>query len=141
MLISTTFLIKGAMTVGSYVAHHGVATKIAVGAPKLIKVYSLAELAAAAATACVIVGGIKWGEEKVINIKEGVKALESGDNERAFYEFGRLAFSLSRLGNTTPLAENLSEAMSRLGYSSDRINNVLTWVNSKEQDLSRVFVN
>ena len=73
------------------------------------------------------------------DLDKGIQAVESGNTEMAFLHFGRLAFTLSRLGDSTDIPTSVGKTMTDLNFSQERIDNVVSWLSSKQTELMRVF--
>lgn len=121
--------VKGFAAICSFVAHHAVATKVAVTGYKLLNTYSLAQIAAGVATASVVVGGVVWGVDRINNLKNGYNAIIEGDKWKAIRNFGELALSI---GGVHTLPEAVQSGLTQLHVSSEHAQSIANWVSTNE---------
>ena len=128
-MIIEAIAIKGFAAICSFVAHHAVATKVAVTGYKILKTYSLAQIAAGVATASIVVGGVVWGIERVNNLKNGYNAVIEGEYKKAIRNFGELAISI---GGVHTLPEAVQSGLMQLHVSSEHAQTIANWVSTNE---------
>jgi hypothetical protein len=126
-------ILKGGITLVSYIAHHAAALKVAGFAYKAYKTYTIAQLASAAIGVCVVVGGVTWCSENVDRLKKGANAIKEGNTIEALKNFGRLAYSLH--GGVSTLPEAAHSALIQLHVSEEEACKVAGWLRSRESEI------
>ncbi|MEG3180013.1 hypothetical protein [Sphingomonas sp. LT1P40] len=73
------FAIKGAFVLGKYMMAKGAAAKVAAATVQTVKAVGVANTLAGAATALVVVGGVKWTAENFDRATRAYRAANNGD--------------------------------------------------------------
>lgn len=128
-MIIEALAIKGLTAICTYAAHHAVAAKVAFTGYKLLKAYSLAQIAITATATCIVVGGVVWGIDRINNLKNGYNAILAGNAKEAIVNFGQLAISL---GGVHTLPESVELGLEKLHVPSAQAHKIADWVSSNE---------
>lgn len=128
-MIIEALAVKGFAAICTYVAHHAVATKVVFTGYKLLKAYSLAQIATGVVATSIVVGGVVWGIDRINNLQNGYNALIEGDKWKAIRNFGELALSI---GGVHTLPEAVQSGLVKLHVSAEHAQNIANWVSSNE---------
>lgn len=128
-MIIEVLALKGFAAICTFVAHHAAATKVVFTGYKLLKAYSLAQIAVGVVTASVVVGGVVWGIDRINNLRNGYNAIIEGDKRKAIRNFGELALSI---GGVHTLPEAVQSGLIQLHVSPEHAQNIANWISTNE---------
>jgi hypothetical protein len=140
-VILETLIVKGAITIGHWIAAHGtgaMATKAGAMVAKGVATHGLANTLAGvtgvAIGSSLVVGSVVWTTGKIQALGEGLDALYVGDYTKAARKFANLASLLHIEIKFLPdVIQDL--LVKKAGFSSEDASNVAKAVRSLEGDI------
>ncbi|ACV64683.1 hypothetical protein Dtox_3990 [Desulfofarcimen acetoxidans DSM 771] len=122
-LIELSLLYKGLVVMGKFLVGHGaIAGKAFIALKSAIAAYGLPSVISTVVTTGIVIGGIKWTEERITNVQKIVRGLQEEDYQAAIENFVRLSIAthipqhvlIDRIGDYLSAAGNDYETIQKV---------------------------